>query len=488
MSTSAQKTEQPSTAKRRILHAVSRNRSLLTDPDALLPKLLAKAVTRSSNVENQEGSVQWDTIVPPFDYEGAMVIREYNTHHSTCLEQLTSAVASRGFWNDTVADKLNAKCDMDQGGYLPIFKDGVDNYFELGGFALEVVRDAPGKSGNNATGIRYIQRMPGERLRVHRYKDKSGDTDWCWEVVASGYHAAQELMRSAQYTVNVTGGETDKLHARFGHKDKFIADDKGGNRKPEEISEIIYIPQNRTRSRYYGRPRWISATPSMEMVQLASQHEFNFYFNRGVPEFALIVTGATIEEEEWEEMEAKLLQHVGLDNSHQSIAINFSNPEVEVQLEKLGMDAEQENRFTTDIDTLALMIVTAHGVPPMMANIQLPGRAGATNELMNAILQFQLTSIDGYQIALSLGLAGTLGNPKLNGGIGLTMDDFLVRPESSPSAKTGRNNAWRRMTDDIDLLRMETMGNMRQEVGSPTTTRNLDDGPARNGRDLNGNQ
>ncbi len=488
MSNSSKETSKPTTAKRRIIRAVSQNRSLLTDPDALLPRLLAKAVQKASNIERQEGATQWTTIVPPFDYEGAMVIREYNTHHSTCLEQLTAAVAARGFWNEKVADKLNDKCDLDQGGYLPVFKDGVDNFFELGGFALEVVRDAPGQAGNNAAGIRYIQRMPAERLRVHRYKDANGDTDWCWEVVASGYHAAQELMRGSQYTLNLTGGDMDRLHARFGHKDKFIKDLKDAGRRPEDISEIIYIPQNRTRSRYYGRPRWISATPAMEMVQLASQHEFNFYFNRGVPEFALIVTGAHIEEEEWEDMEAKLLQHVGLENSHQSIAINFSDPNVNVQLEKLGMDAEQENRFTTDIDTLALMIVTSHGVPPMMANIQLPGRAGATNELMNAMLQFQLTAIDGYQIALSLGIAGTLGNPKINGGIGLNRDDFLVRPDSSPSAKTGRDNAWRRMTDDIDLLRMETMSNMRQEAGSPTTTRDLDDGTARNGRDLNGDQ
>jgi hypothetical protein len=56
-----------------------------------------------------------------------------------------------------------------------------------------------------------------------------------------------------------------------------------------------------------------------------------------------------------------------------------------------------------------MLIATAHGVPPLLANILLPGKIGAANEGPNALLLFQKRKLGQIQRTFSRILANTLG-------------------------------------------------------------------------------
>ena len=95
-----------------------------------------------------------------------------------------------------------------------------------------------------------------------------------------------------------------------------------------------------------------------------------------------------------------------------------------------------------------MMIVSAHGVPPLLAGIQIPGKLGSTNELPNALMAFQALVIQQAQKVISSALINTLGNATLNGGLGLGADNFRLR----------------KITDVISLSKMDTVSRMRQTV------------------------
>jgi hypothetical protein len=144
-----------------------------------------------------------------------------------------------------------------------------------------------------------------------------------------------------------------------------------------------------------------------------------------------------------------LMSHIGLGNSHKSGVFNIPQEGIRVILERLGLDSTSgEDGFTKKSETMALDIVTAHQVPPLLAGIQIPGKLGANNEMINAMMAFQTLVVAPMQKTIMTILNNTLGNSLYNAGIDLGSDAFKLKT----------------IMDEIDLQKADTAGRMREEV------------------------
>jgi len=138
---------------------------------------------------------------------------------------------------------------------------------------------------------------------------------------------------------------------------------------------------------------------------------------------------------------------IGLGKSHKSIAMNILDHEMKIILEKLAMeDGKGGDGFKDKKENLALDIVSAHRTPPLLAQIQIPGKLGAVNEFPNALLGFQKLVIAPAQKVFRTELVNSLANDQYNGTLTLTPEDFLLRT----------------ILDDTDMKALDTISRMRE--------------------------
>jgi hypothetical protein len=387
----------------------------------------------------------------PFDYSQVTLFQTANEHHSACIRAKVSATVGLGFLTpEEIAKKI--KGDAIVGGpkrtkadeildplcdhsWQDVMTDAGEDFWQVGPCYIEVVRS----DGKKITGIHHV---PAKDVHV---------------VVEDAINRHFEVCGE---------GTSPKLFAEYGDLDGFkargLGTTNGFTLTPEQAgstAEIIQIRQPSSLSKIYGFPDWISCVAAIELIQCLRQYKYDFFNNRGVPEFLLFVLGQRLADKEWKVIVDALKSNIGKGNSHKSVALNLPNDQIKIVLEKLALEGKSDDSLDKTNETYQLAIVTAHGVPPLLAGIQIPGKLGATNELPNAIRCFQLLRCGPAQRIFQQKLGATLGNKDLNGGLGLGPDDFILRA----------------ITDEINLQAMDTSTQMRQ----------TETDAANQGRDLN---
>jgi hypothetical protein len=217
----------------------------------------------------------------------------------------------------------------------------------------------------------------------------------------------------------------------------------------EKVSEIIPFIQPSNRVKYYGYPDWVSATVDIDLLKKSKQYKADFYHNRGVLDKILIVTGQSVEGEDWDTIKASIKSSIGGGNNFKSMAMNLANKEAKVDVINMGASGKDEEQFAKDNETLTQNIVSSHRVPPLLANILIPGKLGASNEFINSLIGFQLLVVSPYQNVFEKMLAKTLGGE--DGVNGLGSEDFRLRT----------------ITSQIDLVGVDTVSRMRSEATDP---------------------
>lgn len=381
----------------------------------------------------------------PFDFDGVLSLKRLSEHHSTCLAAKRDAIFGLGFV--TPDDERRQKGEDPQGGdsafsavdrtldplchrqdsFQEVLNDAGEDYCTLGNGYIEIVRESP----RSDAPILGIYHQPAREVWVH-VDDASGN--FSYEII------------NAEMT---SFSRTARRFARFGDLEGFV--ERHNIPEGQGVSELIHLRAPSSLSRYYGVPDWLAAISSIEIAQALKQHSFDFFVNRGVPEIMLFLLGKKVRTEDWEKIEAALQANVGVGNSHKSVAANITDPEMKVELHKLALEGKSDSSLFKDMsEALALLIVSAHRVPPLLAGIQIPGKLGANNELPNALMLFQVLLVEQAQRAASRKFIRTLGNPELNGGLGLASSDFLFNT----------------ITDKIGLSAqaMDTLGRMREPL------------------------
>lgn len=339
-----------------------------------------------------------------------------------------AALFSGGYTPTKVDKVLSPLCRF--GWYDAMYKATMD-YFICGNGYLEVVRNPEGK----VLGIYHIP-------------------------AANTYVTVANLRGDFFYEVDGLGIGGTRYFSRWGNP--VIADPLTAiTATPDGTSsQVIHFRMPSSRSIYYGYPNWLSAIASIELGQMSMQYKYDFFLNRGVPEFMLFITGATLGPKEFKVVEDALKGTIGLGGSHKTIALNISDEKAKIQVEKLALGSTSDDTGFIELnDSLALRIVSIHGVPPLLAGITVPGKMSSTNELPNALMAFQQLVVGQAQTCIQHVLADTLGSD--DAGLGLNPEDFQFRT----------------ILDDINMQQMQTMTNMRQPLADAQAQgRNLNDG------------
>lgn len=419
----------------------------------------------------------------------ARTLRDFNPTHGTCLDAKRSSSVGLGHRDQEVHEILDPLCRF---SWQDVLDSDGDDYWETGEAFIEVVWD------EGRTEIQALNHVESAQVFVElEEEDNSAD----YHFLVSSETKAQVMM--ARFD--------DLLELRK----RFNVDKSGDIRRGQQSnvanrrrrstgntivsSELIHIRQATNKSRWYGFPDYLSATPSIELAQCMTQHEFDFYFNRAVPEFMLFLIGKTVNTASWAQIEQAIQAHQGLTNSHKTAAIHIpgSAEETKIQIEKLAMEDNGDNGFSQKTMALSMMIATAHGIPPTLANVLVEGKIGAANETPNALLLFQKRKLGQAQRNFSQVLANTLGSGvKFAQPTGksktLTREQFLGKsgvakpnpmdPQSAMGA-TDENgmpiflqpgNGFATILDGMTLGAQQTLASMKEPLA--TSQRNPNDG------------
>jgi len=373
-----------------------------------------------------------------------------------------------GHREEKVYEVLDPLCRY---GWQDVINAVGEDMIEGGDGFLEVVWDEgrtqiQGLNHLDATGVHVMLERLDDSEQIH------------YQVIAEG------ALRNA--VVMAAWGDLESLKTRYQGGDSVEIGQEARTLAVIEgsivNSEVIHFRVPTARDAYYGYPDWVSATPAIELVQCMTRHEFDFYFNRGVPEFIYHLIGQSVNKESWEKIEKVIKGSQGIGNSRKTAAIHIPTApgNVTVQVDKLGIEGQQDNSNEKGI-AQAMVIATAHGVPPILANILLPGKIGAANEGPNALMLFQKRKLGQLQRLVSRLLSVTLaskGTKFLDGG-SLTPDLFLGKGVKSPDENgqplyLERGNGFATVLDGMTLGAQDTMARMKEPLTG--SGRNPEDG------------
>lgn len=411
----------------------------------------------ASNAQPTSGAAT--TLQPPVNIRECIKLKDWSPHHTSCITTRKNCIVGLGFMSD---DDLNGDGTIDENektaaqaatlltgapyvkskvdevldpltmfGFSNDLMDWVEDFLDVGTAYLEVAR--------KGEEIRYVGALPADSVRII----KQGTEIY--------------------FKVNEAGGNP-KYFSRFGTDNKAWLFSNGPYKssttvQPDDVSEIIMLSKPTNRCRYYGYPDWVAAAIDIDLLKKAKQYKADFYHNRGVLDFILTVTGTNVDDTEWQKIVDKISETSADGSGFKNMALNFAQEGAVIQIDKLAADMATEEQFAKDNEVFSQNIVSAHGVPPTLANILIPGKLGATNEFVNAISSFQLLRIGPDQRIVQKTLANTLGNPALNGGLDLKEDDFRLRT----------------VTSQLNLQAFDTMSRMREEA-TTSGDRDLEDG------------
>ena len=455
---------------------------------------LAKSLTKEveyKTVEKEQGkeaqptnqqtyvvSLLNQTIPHPVSVSAARTFKDVSPHHASCIQSKKYSILGLGFVSEgteiedskarsdtgvkATEDKvgslltgeayIESKADKTLNpltiqGFLPELYKVVEDFLDAGTGYLEVVRGG----GDEIIGLNWL---PYEDVHVAIVIDNDGRTRVVYRYTGSFMGQAQGLLRvyslfgkaNRDWVFDTFYNRTkDDTGSDEAPRDEFNNIFAAGDITKQQVSEVIpfMVPSNR--SRYYGYPEWLSAAPFVTLLTAAMQYKSDFYTNRGVMAYILGVMGS-IDDDKWTAIKNNMQGTVGGGNNFKNLVVQMNDPKSKIVVEKLASSDKTEMQFTADSEVFAQSIVSAHRVPPVLANILIPGKLGATNETVQAIVSFQLLEVGPKQSMVENTLASTLGGK--DGIKNLDPEDFRLR----------------KITSQFDITGLDTVGRMREEA------------------------
>jgi len=415
---------------------------------------LYREISKGAMVEMMKAEAVSGTAMPsgevacPLDRVALKTFLISNTHHSRCIKAKVAATVGLGFLDgqekieehsQTAADpaaqqgmQLSVKKKFKESkadkaldpvckhSFADLITSTVEDFFQTGDGYFEAIRDGIDGAVVGLYQVRSEKPMP--------FVEKDGSN---YHFIIKDQNGIGSERRWARW------GETKRC------RDAGFAS-AGVGPVEGRIHEIIEFREPTSLNEWFGYPDWLRAVPVLELVSMLIQWKFDFFLNRGVPEFILAIMGAKAPKEDWDAIKAQLKANIGMGKSHKTMAINIGITGATLQVEKLAMETKGDDGFTSTWESSAVTIVTAHGVPPLLAGILIPGKLGGVNETPQSLQLFQIMYVGPKQRLIQRVLGKTLGSKEA--GLGLTMEDFALA----------------KITEEIDIGTMDTVARMRQ--------------------------
>jgi PBSX family phage portal protein len=146
-----------------------------------------------------------------------------------------------------------------------------------------------------------------------------------------------------------------------------------------DINKVAHLFSYFLRSDYYGMPDFLPALGAIKLNDNALVHNLNFFENRAIPAFAIVVEGGSLTPEAKRLVQSFLKSNYkGVANSYRTLYIPTTKG-VTVKFEKLSQEIDYSEFAKMRIDNRD-EIIAAHGVPPRMITIAQAGQLGGTAE------------------------------------------------------------------------------------------------------------
>lgn len=136
-------------------------------------------------------------------------------------------------------------------------------------------------------------------------------------------------------------------------------------------------------SRFYGVPLYVSSIKAIIGSDVIANYVLNFFANNARPDYFIIITGATLTQDQKTAIETKLTGIKGVENAHKLVTLTLGNPEAKVEIKEMSKVVD-ENFRNTKLDNRD-EIAQIHGVPPKILGISSAGSLGSGNEAIGAL-------------------------------------------------------------------------------------------------------
>lgn len=408
-------------------------------------------------------------IAQPVDIITIRSLKDISPHHASCIQSKKYSVMGLGFVsegseNQQVRDDATTPVDQVQQqmqnlltgeAYIETQVDKNLDPLTLFGFAHELYKVLEDflDSGtgyleavrNDAGEIIGLNWLPYESCTVCKIKEDDG---------------------RIRIVYKYTGSGNERYYSLFGTKNKEWVHNKfykgSATVKISQISEVIPFMTPSNQCQYYGYPEWLSAASMVTLISRALQYKSDFYVNRGVLAYILTVIGS-VDTKQWAEIKALVQGSVGAGNNFRNLAINLPNKDCKLEVEKMASSDKTEDQVAKDMDLLSQHIVSAHRMPPILANILVSGKLGAANETVQALISAQLLVFGPIQKIFEKTLAKTLAH-KTDGIKTMKPEDFRLR----------------KITSQFNIQGLDTASRMREEAATAKnpdgSKRNVQDG------------
>lgn len=382
----------------------------LVPKESSIRKSLFKVRDLPDRPDSSKTSGMGGRLEQPFNMELADSMVEVNPYHGSCQSTLVSATCGGGICvidedktaevrraaeqtdvsaasaklgvvdyeaTEALYEILDSMCEHD---FDSLLHQVVSNFWGIGQGYIEAVR-----SDDLVSGLYWV---PGTEVWRHHFRDG----------------------RREDYFFSSTSGDLNEVvYAAWRKREKVLRANEARTEDLENLTELIDFVRPTTRWEGYGSPHWLAAIPYMDVDVRALQRVSDYMFNGGMPSSMVFLGGANMSAKQVENMRAVMSGATGNRTGAGALFTLPQAPKDRCWLEHVRIgDSVDGSNFQEMHGTINLSVASANQVPPVLAGITTPGKMGAANEMVQAIMTLHTNVIAPVQSYLAKRLMRTL--------------------------------------------------------------------------------
>ena len=334
---------------------------IMTDRGNLVDMDVLKNYEVKPNTSHQIEGKEWKPkiIEPPYQLPQLMEWIDLDTIHSSCVRVKTQDAIGMGYYLEAKEEERMDNKDEDMNYQsLMTFFSLVNPNEDISAMLEKVFMDYEG-CGNG-----YIEVSRGMDGKVNAlYHINATTMRWCGDKK----RLVQRV--GTNYVYFKPSGDEGILNSKTGNYVQSV------RQAEDAANEVIVINQYSWKSIYYGIPEWLPAVYAMFGEMKEREYNLDFFINFGVPAYAVILEGVTLNPEVDEEIK-KFFETTLKESNYKTLTLSCPKGG-KIKFEPLNVDAKEASFRMYHADNTNT-ILAAHRVPPYRVGIVVEGKLGGS--------------------------------------------------------------------------------------------------------------